>query len=121
MVLVSILVAVGQGNDGEGVDRFHQCTLCKCFRYHLTAVVWHRIPDGEKGQILIKASVNSYNLNLIHKADARNKTAYSKFMSSFCKSNVPTLSSTSVPISSITWTPRLQLQPSKHLGHSMAA
>lgn len=48
MVLVSILVAVGQGNDGEGVDRFHQCTLCKCICYHLTAIVWYCIPDGKK-------------------------------------------------------------------------
>lgn len=47
MVLVSVLVAVGQGNDGEGVDRFHQCPLCKCFCDHLTAVVWHCIPGGK--------------------------------------------------------------------------
>lgn len=48
MVLVSILVAVGQGNDGEGVDRFHQCSLGKCFCYHLAAIVWHCIPSGKR-------------------------------------------------------------------------
>lgn len=89
MVLVSVLVAVGQGNDGEGVDRFHQRTLCKCFCYHLTAVVWHCIPDGKKGQILvtqIQGCVISYHLNLVRKSDASNNTADSKFMPSLCKS-----------------------------------
>lgn len=62
MVLVSVLVAVGQGNDGEGVDRLHQRTLCKGFCYHLTAIVWHCIPDGKK-VTQIKGSVNSHHLN----------------------------------------------------------
>lgn len=48
VVLVSVLVAVGQGNDGEGVDGFHQRSLCQCFCDHLTAVVWHCIPGGKE-------------------------------------------------------------------------
>lgn len=34
----------------------------------------------------IRRSIHSYNLNLIHKSDASNKTADSKVLPSFCKS-----------------------------------
>lgn len=52
VVLVSVLVTVGQGNDGDSVDRLHQSSLRKCLCHHLAAKVWHRIPDGrrEKGR-----------------------------------------------------------------------
>ena len=47
VVLVSVLVAVGQGNDGDGVDGLHQSSLRECLCHHLAAKVWHRIPDGK--------------------------------------------------------------------------
>lgn len=48
VVLVSVLVAVGRGNDGDGVDGLHQSSLCKSLRHHLTAIVWHYIPEERK-------------------------------------------------------------------------
>lgn len=48
VVLVSVLVTVGQGNDGDSVDRLHQSSLRKCLCHHLAAKVWHRIPDGQR-------------------------------------------------------------------------
>ena len=48
VVLVSVLVAAGRGNDGDGVDGLHQSSLCKCLCHHLAAKVWHRVPGGER-------------------------------------------------------------------------
>lgn len=48
VVLVSVLVTVGQGNDGDGVDGFDESSLRKCLSHHLTAKVWHGIPGGKR-------------------------------------------------------------------------
>lgn len=52
VVLVSVLVTVGQGNDGDGVDGLHQGPLGQCLCHHFTAKVWHCIPNGktERGE-----------------------------------------------------------------------
>lgn len=56
MVLVSVLVAAGQGNDGDGVDGLHQSSLRNRLCHHLAAKVWHSIPEGKerKGTVSFK-------------------------------------------------------------------
>lgn len=50
VVLVSVLVAAGQGNDGDGVDGLHQGSLGDGLGHHLAAEVWHGIPGRDDGR-----------------------------------------------------------------------
>ena len=48
VVLMSVLVTVGQRNDGDGVDRLHESPLRQSLCHHLTAKVWHDVPDRQR-------------------------------------------------------------------------
>lgn len=50
VVLVSVLVAAGQRDDGDGVDGLHQRSLCQSLGHHLAAKVRHCVPDGRQKQ-----------------------------------------------------------------------
>lgn len=62
VVLVSVLVTARQGNDGDGVDRLHQSSLCKCLCHHLAAKVWQCIPDRNGENIKGQSSTAFSNL-----------------------------------------------------------
>lgn len=46
VVLVSVLVAAGQRDEGDGVDGLHQRSLRQSLGHHLAAKVRHGVPDG---------------------------------------------------------------------------